>query len=203
MALLGYTRVSTVHQDDELQRDALRTVGVQADHIYSDVVSGTKEARTRPGMQRLLGFARPGDTIVVWRIDRLGRSLLDVLATVHELREKNIVVQSISDGIDPATTTGRLMLNMLGTLAEYERELIVERVNAGLATSRKAGTVFGRPVLDPKVIGEKLEVVWAARERGKSAADAAQLVGWSRATLYRHQAQQASRDPVQGASSGV
>ena len=203
MALLGYTRVSTVHQDDELQRDALRTVGVQADHIYSDVVSGTKEARTRPGMQRLLGFARPGDTVVVWRIDRLGRSLLDVLATVHELREKNIAVQSISDGIDPATTTGRLMLNMLGTLAEYERELIVERVNAGLATSRKAGTVFGRPVLDPKVIGEKLEVVWAARERGKSAADAAQLVGWSRATLYRHQGQQAARGPVQGASSGV
>ena len=203
MALLGYTRVSTVHQDDELQRDALRTVGVQADHIYSDVVSGTKEARTRPGMQRLLGFARPGDTVVVWRIDRLGRSLLDVLATVHELREKNIAVQSISDGIDPATTTGRLMLNMLGTLAEYERELIVERVNAGLATSRKAGTVFGRPVLDPKVIGEKLEVVWAARERGKSAADAARLVGWSRATLYRHQGQQAARGPVQGASSGV
>lgn len=203
MALLGYIRVSTVHQDDELQRDALRTVGVQADHIYSDLVSGTKEARTRPGMQRLLGFARPGDTVVVWRIDRLGRSLLDVLATVHELREKNIAVQSISDGIDPATTTGRLMLNMLGTLAEYERELIVERVNAGLATSRKAGTVFGRPVLDPKVIGEKLEVVWAARERGKSAADAARLVGWSRATLYRHQGQQAARGPVQGASSGV
>ena len=66
MALLGYTRVSTVHQDDELQRDALRTAGVQAEHIYSDVVSGIKEARTRPGMQRLLGFARPGDTIVVW-----------------------------------------------------------------------------------------------------------------------------------------
>lgn len=203
MALLGYTRISTVHQDDELQRDALRKLGVEVDHIYSDVVSGTKEARTRPGMQRLLGFARPGDTVVVWRIDRLGRSLLDVLATVHELRERNIAVQSISDGIDPATTTGRLMLNMLGTLAEYERELIVERVNAGLAASRKAGTVFGRPVSDPKVIGEKLEVVWAARARGKSAAEAARLVGWSRATLYRHQAQQASRDLAQGASSGV
>ena len=90
MALLGYTRVSTVHQDDELQRDALRTAGVQAEHIYSDVVSGIKEARTRPGMQRLLGFARPGDTIVVWRSDRLDRYLLDVLATVHELRENRI-----------------------------------------------------------------------------------------------------------------
>ena len=97
--------MSTVHQDDELQRDALRTVGVQRNHIYFDVVSGTEEARTRPAMHRLLGFARPGDTIVVWRIDRLGRSLLDVLVTVHELREKNIAVQSISNGIDPATTT--------------------------------------------------------------------------------------------------
>ena len=84
--------------------------------------------------------------MVVWRIDRLGRSLLDVLSTVHDLRDRGITVQSISDGIDPATPTGRLMLNMLGTLAEYERELIVERVNAGIAASRKSGTIFGRPV---------------------------------------------------------
>ena len=192
MALLGYTRISTVHQDDELQRDALRNVGVDAQHIYSDVVSGTKEARTRPGMQKLLGFARPGDTVVVWRIDRLGRSLLDVLSTVHELRDRDIAVQSIADGIDPATTTGRLMLNMLGTLAEYERELIVERVNAGIAASRKAGTIFGRPMSDPKVIAEKLQLAGEARGRGKTAAEAARLVGWSRATLYRYQSQQAS-----------
>ena len=192
MALLGYTRISTVHQDDELQRDALLKAGVEPDRIYSDVVSGTREARTRPGMQQLVGFARPGDTIVVWRIDRLGRSLLDVLSTVHDLRDQNIAVQSISDGIDPSTPTGRLMLNMLGTLAEYERELIVERVNAGIAAARKSGTVFGRPVSNPVVIAEKLEVAREARARGKSAADAARLVGWSRATLYRHQAQQLS-----------
>lgn len=192
MALLGYTRISTVHQDDELQRDALLKAGVQSSHIYSDVISGTKEAKTRPGMQKLLGFARPGDTIVVWRVDRLGRSLLDVLSTVHGLREQDIAVQSISDGIDPSTPTGRLMLNMLGTLAEYERELIVERVNAGIAASRKAGTVFGRPVSNPVVVAEKLEIVREARARGKNAADAARLVGWSRATLYRHQAQQHS-----------
>ena len=193
MALLGYTRISTVHQDDELQRDALLKVGVDAKHIYSDVISGTKEARTRPGIQKLLGFARPGDTVVVWRIDRLGRSLLDVLSTVHELRDRDIAVQSIADGIDPATTTGRLMLNMLGTLAEYERELIVERVNAGIAASRKAGTIFGRPVSDPRVIAEKLQLAVEARGRGKTAAEAAGLVGWSRATLYRYQAQQGSK----------
>ena len=114
-----------------------------------------------------------------------------------------IAVQSISDGIDPATTTGRLILNMLGRLAEFERELIVERVNAGPAASRKAGTVFDRPLSDPKIVAEKLEVVWAARARGKCASEAARLVGWSRPTLYRHQAQQASRDAAQSSSSGV
>ena len=94
--------------------------------------------------------------------------------------------------IDPATITGRLMLNMLGTLAEYERELIVERVNAGIAASRKAGTIFGRPKSDPKVIADKLQLAVVAREQGKTAAEAARLVGWSRATLYRHHAQHAS-----------
>ena len=147
-------------------------------------------------MQQLLGFARSGDTVVVWRIDRLGRSLLDVLSTVRELSDRGIAVRSISDGIDPSTPTGRLMLNMLGTLAEYERELIVERVNAGIAASRKSGTVFGRPVSDPTMIAEKLKVVQEARERGKSALDAAALVGWSRPTYYRHQANHDARELI-------
>lgn len=192
MALLGYTRISTVHQDDQLQRDALVEVGVKPDKIFSDVLSGSKEARTRPGMGKLMEFVRPGDTIVVWRIDRLGRSLLDVLSTVHAFRDQGILVRSISDGIDPSTSTGRLMLNMLGTLAEYERELIVERVNAGIAASRAAGTLFGRPVSDPALIAGKLAIVASARSKGTTAVQAAALVGWSRATFYRHQAQQLS-----------
>ena len=105
---------------------------------------------------------------------------------MNGLRDAGISVRSISDGIDPATSTGRLMLNMLATLAEYERELIVERVNAGIATSRAAGTRFGRPHSDPTVINDKLRIVSQAREAGKTAAQAAALVGWSRATLYRH-----------------
>jgi DNA invertase Pin-like site-specific DNA recombinase len=185
MAYLGYTRISTAGQDDQLQRDALTSSGVQARDIYSDVTSGSKEAKSRPGMQKLMSYAQNGDTIVVWRIDRLGRSLLDVLNTVNGLRDNGIMVRSIADGIDPDTTTGRLMLNMLSTLAEYERELIVERVNAGIAAARGAGAVFGRPPNNPVVTAEKLKIAANARAEGKTAQQAAELVGWSRATLYR------------------
>lgn len=133
MRLLGYTRVSTSSQDAQLQLDALVAAGVQNRDVFADVTSGSKTAIERPGMKKLLEYAEPGDTVAVWRVDRLGRSLIDVLNTVTLLRERGVQLRSISDGIDPATSSGRLMLNMLATLAEYERELIVERVNAGIA----------------------------------------------------------------------
>lgn len=141
----------------------------------------------RPGMKRLLDYATEGDIVVVWRIDRLGRSLLDVLNTVTLLRERGVKVRSISDGIDPDTAAGRMMLGMLATLAEYERELITERVNAGMAAARQNGAKFGRPPVNPNVIQEKLEIVREVRAKGRTAEEAARLVGWSRATLYRHQ----------------
>lgn len=192
MRLLGYTRISTGAQDATLQVDGLVAAGVQERDIFADVTSGRKEATARPGMGRLLEHATAGDTVVVWRVDRLGRSLVDVLSTVAMLGERGIGVRSVSDGIDPATSTGRLMLNLMATLAEYERELIVERVTAGIAAARESGTRFGRPPSDPAVIGRKLAIVNEARAAGHTAADAANLVGWSRATLYRHQAQAAS-----------
>jgi DNA invertase Pin-like site-specific DNA recombinase len=191
--LLGYTRVSTPNQDAQSQLDALVSAGVQKRDVFADVTSGSRAAAERPGMQKLLGYAERGDTVVVWRVDRLGRSLIDVLNTVNLLRERGIQLRSVSDGIDPATSTGRLMLNMLATLAEYERELIVERVNAGIAAARQNGTRFGRPVVDPSVVADKLAIAADARAKGRSAEDAARLVGWSRATLYRHQKAQAAR----------
>jgi DNA invertase Pin-like site-specific DNA recombinase len=194
MSLLGYTRVSTTGQDAQLQIDALLKAGVQKRDVLSDVTSGTKTASTGPAMKRLLEYAQDGDTVVVWRIDRLGRSLIDVLNTVNGFHQAGVQVQSISDGIDPSTKNGRMMLGMLATLAEYERELIVERVKAGLAAARASGTRFGRPVSDPALITEKLELAQAARASGKTAAAAAQLVRWSRATLYRYQAQNISID---------
>ena len=145
-------------------------------------------------MKKLLEHAQPGDTVVVWRVDRLGRSLIDVLNTVKLLRGRDIQVKSISDGIEPSTTSGRLMLNMLATLAEYERELITERVNAGITAARNGGTKFGRPLSDPVVVADKLKLVSEARAKGRTAEDAAKLVGWSRATLYRHQQASAARE---------
>ena len=190
---LGYTRVSTSSQDAQLQLDALVKAGVQKRDLFSDVTSGSKAAIGRPGMKKLLAYAEAGDTVVVWRVDRLGRSLIDVLNTVKLLRERGIEVKSISDSIDPSTTSGRLMLNMLATLAEYERELITERVNAGIAAAKQGGTRFGRPVSDPVVVADKLRMVIEERAKGRTAEDAARLVVWSRATLYRHQQAHALR----------
>ena len=187
MRHLGYTRVSTASQDAQLQLDALVDSGVQKRDVFSDVTSGSRAAIERPGMKRLMDYVEPGDTVVVWRIDRLGRSLIDVLNTVNLLRDKGVKIRSLSDGIDPETTSGRLMLGMLATLAEYERELITERVNAGIAAAKQSGTRFGRPPVDPAVIAEKLDIAQGARRKGRTAAEAASLVGWSRATLYRHQ----------------
>ncbi|MBB1035421.1 recombinase family protein [Dietzia sp. CQ4] len=187
MRHLGYTRVSTASQDAQLQLDALVDSGVQKRDVFSDVTSGSRTAIERPGMKRLMDYIEPGDTVVVWRIDRLGRSLIDVLNTVNLLRDKGVKIRSLSDGIDPETTSGRLMLGMFATLAEYERELITERVNAGIAAAKQNGTRFGRPPVDPAVIAEKLDIAQDVRRKGRTAAEAASLVGWSRATLYRHQ----------------
>lgn len=187
---LGYTRVSTSSQDAALQLDALVAAGVQKRDVFADVTSGSRSAIERPGMKKLLDYAEAGDTVVVWRVDRLGRSLIDVLNTVNLLRERGVNVRSISDGIDPTTSTGRMMLNMLASLAEYERELIVERVNAGIAAARQSGTRFGRPLSDPAVIADKLAIAKDARAKGRTAEDAARLVGWSRATFYRHLGQE-------------
>lgn len=105
--------MSTASQDSQLQVDALLGEGVQRRDVFLDVTSGSKTAISRPGMKRLLEYADSGDTVVVWRVDRLGRSLMDVPNTVNLLRDRGVAVKSISDGIDPATSTGRLMLSML------------------------------------------------------------------------------------------
>lgn len=196
VSLLGYTRVSTASQDAQLQLDALTRAGVRKRDVFADVTSGSKNAIERPGMKRLLDYAEDGDTLVVWRIDRLGRSLIDVLNTVNLLRNQGVKVRSVSDGIDPETSSGRMMLGMLATLAEYERELVTERVNAGIAAAKQNGTRFGRPPADPAVIAGKLAIATDARAKGRTAEDAASLVGWSRATLYRHQQAARARDAI-------
>lgn len=162
----------TSSQDAQLQLDALLKDGVQKRDVFADVTSGSRTAIERPGMKKLLEYAEAGDT-------------------VNLLRERGVQLRSISDGIDLATSTGRMMLNMLPSLAEYERELIVERVNAGIAAARQTGTRFGRPLSDPAAVADKLAIAKDARAMGRTAEEAARLVGWSRATLYRHLGQNA------------
>jgi DNA invertase Pin-like site-specific DNA recombinase len=184
----GYTRTSTKDkQDDALQRRALIDTGVDPTQIFSDQVSGSKEAKTRSGWTNLEGRLRAGDELVVWRIDRIGRSMIDVVTTVKDLLDRGVEVRSISDGIDPSTREGRLMLNLMATFAEYERELIQERVQAGVDAAKARGVKFGRPTPDAERVALNLRTVkHLIDSEGLGVVDASRTVGWSKATYYRH-----------------
>lgn len=184
--LLGYVRVSTTDQHGAAQRDALLEAGVEEKYIYFDQLSGAKAAKERPGLSALLAFAREGDTVIVYRIDRLGRSLIDVLNTVAEMQERGIGLRSLVDGIDPSSASGRLQLGLFATLAEYERELINERVRAGVMAAKARGVKFGQQPVDETTIEDKIETARRLLSEGKTADRAAKTVGWSRATLYRY-----------------
>lgn len=184
----GYTRTSTKDkQDDDLQRRALIDVGVGAKQIFSDQVSGSKEAKSRLGWTNLDGRLREGDELVVWRIDRIGRSMIDVITTVKDLVDRGVKIKSLSDGITPETREGRLMLSLMATFAEYERELIQERVQAGVDAAKARGVKFGRPAPDAEKVALNLRTVkYLIDAEGLGVVDAARTVGWSKATYYRH-----------------
>jgi DNA invertase Pin-like site-specific DNA recombinase len=184
----GYRRTSTKDkQDDDLQRRALVDAGVTDGAIFSDQVSGSREAKTRSGWANLEGRLCKGDEIVVWRIDRIGRSMIDVIATVKDLLDRGVGVRSLSDGIDPSTREGRLMLHLMATFAEYERELIQERVQVGVDAARARGVKFGRPAPDAKKVALNLRTVQHLIEsEGLGVVEASKTVGWSKATYYRH-----------------
>jgi DNA invertase Pin-like site-specific DNA recombinase len=138
-------------QSTDLQRDALLAVGVDARHLYEDRASGTKDDRS--GLAKALEFVRPGDVLVVWKLDRLGRSLSHLLAIVNALKEKQVAFRSLTEGMDTTTASGKLLFHVFGALAQYERALIQERVVAGLAAAKRRGRIGGRP---PAIVGEKL-----------------------------------------------
>ncbi len=139
--LIGYARVSTVDQNLGLQKDALINAGCEK--FFEDTISGTKASR--PGLSNAMDFARPGDSIVVWRLDRLGRSLKDLITLVNKLDESEVGLQSLQEAIDTTTSAGKLIFHVFGALAEFERNLIVERTMAGLAAARARGRKGGRP----------------------------------------------------------
>jgi len=140
--LVGYARVSTDEQSLDLQIDALRRAGCE--RIFSDRgFSGS--LRSRPALDEALSSLLPGDTLVIWKLDRLGRSLTHLLSVVADLEERSIAFRSLSDAIDTSTAGGRLQFHMLGALAEFERSLISERTKAGMAAARARGVLVGRP----------------------------------------------------------
>lgn len=141
--LIGYARVSTDEQNLDMQITALERAGVHRDHIHTEQVSGV--ASRRPGRDLALMDCRRGDTFVVWRLDRVGRSLLDLLHFVQRLDERGIKFRSLQDSIDTSTPAGRVMFAMLGAFAQFERDLIAERTRAGVARARERGQRFGQP----------------------------------------------------------
>lgn len=178
--LVGYMRVSTEgdRQTTALQRDALVAAGVDPRHLYEDRASGARD--DRPGLARCLEFLKPGDVLVVWKLDRLGRSLPHLLDIVTGLRDRRVGFRSLTEGMDTSTPHGELLFHLFGALAQYERALTRERVNAGLAAARRRGRRGGRPVaLEP----EKLEAVIAALENGASKAAVCRTFGVARTTL--------------------
>jgi DNA invertase Pin-like site-specific DNA recombinase len=183
---VGYTRVSTVAQTLEQQDAALATVGVTK--TFSDTMSGAKD--DRPGLAALMQYVREGDTVVVWKLDRLGRNTLHILETVKALTDAGVTLISTTDGIDSSTAAGRMVIGVLASMAEFERELIKERTALKRAVSRANGAKFGRrtKVADP------VHIATAKRMKtdGHTARDVAKYLGVSRATLYRYLADEAA-----------
>jgi len=179
MAILGYARVSTVEQSTDLQLDSLQSAG--CDKIFTDSASGSKT--DRKGLAETLEYARSGDTVVVWRLDRLGRSLRHLIDVINELDERGIAFRSLTEDINTSTPGGRLVYHLFGALAEFERGIIKERVNAGLAAARKRGRVGGRPAVVDK---SKAAAIQAMRGRELSVADICKSLGISKATYFRH-----------------
>ena len=182
--LIGYARVFTDDQNLDLQRDALVRAGCEK--IYTDQQSGASTDRL--GLTGVLEMVRSGDTLVVWRLDRLGRSLKHLIHLVEKLEHQGIGLRSLQENIDTTTNGGRLVFHLFGALAEFERNLIRERTQAGLSAARARGRQGGRPkLLDPKKRELALRLY---QERQHSIVEICQIMGISKSTLYNYLAEQ-------------
>lgn len=178
--LVGYMRVSSDNdrQSPALQHDALVAAGVDLRHLFGDTASGARD--DRPGLKACLDFLKAGDTLVVWKLDRLGRSLPHLLDIVTGLRDGGVAFRSLTEGMDTNTPHGELLFQIFGALAQYERALTRERVQAGLAAAKRRGRRGGRPLA---ITPEKLEAVVAALDAGASKAAVCRTFGIARSTL--------------------
>lgn len=177
--LIGYVRVSTSDQNLDLQLDALKQVG--CDRIYKDIASGAKDDRI--GLSEVLNYIRKGDTLVVWRLDRLGRSLRHLIDTINQINDQGSYFRSIQESIDTSTSGGKLIFHIFGALAEFERDIIRDRTNAGIAAARKRGRFGGRP---KKMNEKKIALAKTLMaDKSNSINDICEILHVSKATLYR------------------
>ena len=177
---IGYARVSTHEQNLDLQNDALTSAGCEK--VFVDKTSGAKQ--TRPGLQRVMDSIRPGDALVVWRLDRLGRSLKNLIELVSELDSGGVAFQSLQEAIDTNSPGGKLVFHIFGALAEFERNLIRDRTQAGLVSARARGRKGGRPkTLD---IERRKMAVELYNEGKHSVMEICRTVGVSKPTLYSY-----------------
>jgi len=178
--IIGYARVSTEDQNLDLQFDALKEAGCKK--IFQDKISGVKE--DRDGLLQVLEIVRPGDTLVVWKLDRLGRSLQHLISVIDELKEKDVYFRSLKENLDTSSSTGKLIFHIFGALAEFERDIIRERTMAGLAAARARGRVGGRPkIMDAGKV--KLARTLMA-DNSRCVREICEILGVSKATLYRY-----------------
>ena len=178
VALIGYARVSTADQDPALQRDALARAG--CDPIFSDQASGAQA--DRPGLAEALAFARPGDVLVVWKLDRLGRSMAHLIEVVRQLDAKGVGFRSLTEGVDTTTPGGVLVFHIFGALAQFERDLIRERTQAGLKAAEARGRKGGRK---PAITPDKLARARAHIAAGLTVREAAARVKVGKTALYK------------------
>lgn len=176
--LIGYARVSTPDQNPALQQEALTAAGCAK--TFTDTASGTKTRR--PGLEKALDQLREGDTLVVWKLDRLGRSVKDLIALTADLAEQGIGFRSLTDQIDTTTPAGRFFFHLMASLAEMERELIAERTRAGLEAARRNGR---RPGRRPKMTPSKIRSARTLLAQGTPPREVAKNLGVSVPTLYR------------------
>src|ERR687893_2948162 len=175
---IGYARVSTQEQTLNLQNDALKKIGCTK--IFTDTASGSKAERK--GLEEALNYVREGDTLVVWRLDRLGRSLPHLIATLTSLEERGIGFKSLMENIDTTTSGGKLIFHIFGALAEFERNLIRERTHAGLTAARARGKRGGRP---KAMTVQKRSIAQELYDTGHPILDICRTLKISKATLYR------------------
>jgi DNA invertase Pin-like site-specific DNA recombinase len=175
--LFGYARVSTTDQDLALQRDALTAAGCE--RIFTDTITGT--STERPGLTKALAALSAGDTLIVWKLDRLGRSLAHLVQLIADLGAREVGFRSLSDPIDTASAGGRLILHIMGALAEFERSLIVERTQAGLQAAKRRGRKLGRPA---KLTAAQITHARALLTSGEGGRTVAKSFGVARSTLY-------------------